>query len=274
MSRKVNRLYERFFYWWGCAVASNPYKVILATLLLTGLCSLGLLNFTSEADGWKIWLPEGSRHSEVLKWKEAHFVEDTRGTITLFSHEDNVLTVEALLLLLDLHQRVQAVEFQGKNYTHACMKIPITNIGLANKGGRRKRRQAGDSEEIEEESDYSHYEDYFNFYGTGDNEDEVDEVADGDDKLDDLPKDIYCDIVETLKDKCGEFSLLEIWNYDEEIISKLSEQDILDAINSLDESPVFGYSTNYTDYLGQVEYDSSGHVVKAKSIRSIWEAIQ
>ena len=32
-------------------------------------------------------------------------MEDTRGTITLFSHEVNVLTVEALLLLLDLHQR-------------------------------------------------------------------------------------------------------------------------------------------------------------------------
>ena len=26
-SRKVNRLYERFFYWWGCTVASHPYKV-------------------------------------------------------------------------------------------------------------------------------------------------------------------------------------------------------------------------------------------------------
>ena len=67
-SRKVNRLYERFFYWWGCTVASNPYKVILATLLLTGLCSLGLLKFRSEADGWKIWLPEGSRHSQVLRY--------------------------------------------------------------------------------------------------------------------------------------------------------------------------------------------------------------
>ena len=119
-----------------------------------------------------------------------------------------------------------------------------------------------------EESDY--YEDYFNFYGTEDDEDKVDEEIEGDDKVDDLPKDIYCDIVETLADKCGEFSLLEIWNYDREIISKLSEQDIIDAINSVDESPVFGYSTNYTDYLGQVEYNSSGHVVGAKSIRSIW----
>ena len=36
------------------------------------------------------------------------------------------------------------------------------------------------------------------------------------------------------------------------------------------ESPVFGHETSYRDYLGQVEFNSTGHVVKAKSVRSIW----
>ena len=57
ISRKVNGFYETFFYWWGCTVATNPYKVILATLLLTGLCSIGLLNFTSGTNCIKIGLP-------------------------------------------------------------------------------------------------------------------------------------------------------------------------------------------------------------------------
>ena len=272
-------LLENVFYWWGCKVASNPYKVIFASALMVGLCSLGLLNFKSEADAWKLYLPAGSHHSTVQSWKQDHFVEDVRGTITLFHHKDNVLTPEALLLLLDLHQEVQAIKYEGKDYSHACLKVPITNIGLADKRTR-KRRHASDTypdvlraleDGPEEDNDYSQYEDYFNFYGTEeafDKSNDDDEYQDN--KVNNLPKDVYCDIVETLKDKCGEYSLLEIWNYDRKIISHLTEQDITYAINTIKESPVFGYATNYTNYLGQVEYNETGQVVKAKSVRSIW----
>ena len=52
----------------------------------------------------------------VQKWKEEHFVENMRATITLFAHEENVLTSEALLLLLDLHKKVRGVKFEGRDY--------------------------------------------------------------------------------------------------------------------------------------------------------------
>jgi hypothetical protein len=39
---------------------------------------LGLFNFQSEADGWKLWLPDSSRHMQTRKWKQEHFVEDVR----------------------------------------------------------------------------------------------------------------------------------------------------------------------------------------------------
>ena len=35
-------LLERFFYWWGCSVASHPWRVISATLAFTAICSLGM----------------------------------------------------------------------------------------------------------------------------------------------------------------------------------------------------------------------------------------
>ena len=296
VSRIAIQIFENFFYWWGRTVASNPYAVILPCLLLTGLCSLGLLNFSSEADGWKLFLPEGSRHLTVQSWREEHFVEDTRGSIALFNHEENVLTSEALLLLLDLHERVRAVRFEGKNFTDVCMRIPVTNIGLSNKRRRRRRRKRSGSslnvggpsigQHSSDDDDYEDYEypDYINFYGTGQEggendytngpdqqQDTATPAAAEDDELDGLPREVYCDIVETLEDKCGEFSLLEIWNYERDVISKLSQQDIIDAINTVDESPVLGYETDYTSYLGEKEYDNTtGHVVKAKSIRSIW----
>ena len=272
---------QRFFLWWGCTVALNPLKVILATLLITGLSLFGMLNFSSEADGWKCYLPEGSRHSKVQKWKDEHFVENIRGTITLFTHEENVLTAEAIRLLLDLHQRVSAVQFDGKNYTDACLKVPITNINFAEKGTRRRKREATSIESItsnfstsETESDeLIYYDDYVNFYGSEWSESDSDEAnkLDNSRTLDGLPKDIYCALVETLQDLCGEFSLLEIWSYDPKRIEKLEDQDVINDINTIDESPVFGYLTNYSsNYLGQVEINLTGHVVGAKTIRSIW----
>ena len=36
-SWRVTRWFERFFYSWGCTVASHPWKVIAATLIVTGL---------------------------------------------------------------------------------------------------------------------------------------------------------------------------------------------------------------------------------------------
>ena len=275
---KASHLFERFFYWWGRTVASNPWKFIAATLVMTGLGSLGLLDFKAETNGWKMWLSEGSRYSLRQQWKSDHFVEDVRGTITLFGHEDNVLTPEAMLLLLDLHERVRAVEFEGRNYSDVCVKVPISNV-LRSKSQRKKRHELerevaswNPKEVLEpiEKGDYPLYEDYFNFYGTEVIEEVEGHGFDMDDKLEGLPKDIYCDIVETLEGKCGEYSLLEIWKYDREIISNLTQQDIINAINSVDESPIFGHNTNYINYLGRMEYNSTGHVVKAKTVRQIW----
>ena len=267
---------QKFFHWWGCTVARNPLKVILATLLITGLSLFGMLNFSSEVNGWKIYLPEGSRHSKVQKWKDEHFVENVRGTITLFTHKENVLTAEAIQLLLDLHQRVKAVQFEGKNYTDACLKVPITNINLAGQGRRRRRKREATpiesvtSKSVTENQDYIQYDDYSNFYGPEWSENVANKL-DTSTTLNGLPRNIYCALVETLQDICGEFSLLEIWNYDQNKIRMLEDQDVINDINTIDESPVFGYKTNYSsNYLGQVKYNITGHVVSAKTIRSIW----
>ena len=47
------------------------------------------------------------------------------------------------------------------------------------------------------------------------------------DILDDIPADIYCNLVETLNEKCLESSLLEIWKYNEEEIRGLTQEKII-----------------------------------------------
>ena len=65
-------------------------------------------------------------------------------------------------------------------------------------------------------------------------EGEMEESSD-EDYLSSLPPHIYCDLVTTIDKRCAETSLLEIWDFDRDIINNLTTQDILDAINTLEE---------------------------------------
>ena len=80
-----------------------------------------------------------------------------------------------------------------------------------------------------------------------------------------LPRNVYCDLVETLKTRCFEQSLLEIWMYNEDVINKLSTHDIVNAINTLERSPYFGFKYDYSKLLGSIKRNKTGHIVSAKA---------
>ena len=80
-----------------------------------------------------------------------------------------------------------------------------------------------------------------------------------------IPLDQYCELVRSLETKCFEQSLLEIWNYDENVINSVYQDEIIAEINKYDRSPYFGYAFNYTTLLGGVKTNQSGNVVSAAS---------
>ena len=66
----------------------------------------------------------------------------SRGHIAFTTHEDNVLTPEGMLKLLELHRAVNSVNVDGMTYSDFCFKIPITDLfGGGDKKKSRKRRQ-------------------------------------------------------------------------------------------------------------------------------------
>ena len=79
-----------------------------------------------------------------------------------------------------------------------------------------------------EDGDYYDDIDYAKLFGTYDavseEEIEVQQVDDG--LIGNLPREIYCHIVETLKDHCAEGSLLELWDYSQERIEGLSREQV------------------------------------------------
>jgi len=80
-----------------------------------------------------------------------------------------------------------------------------------------------------------------------------------------LPPNIYCDLVTTLNTKCKESSLLEIWKFREDLINTATQQEIIDAVNLLDISPWYGYQKDFSETLGGISRNSTGHIVAAKS---------
>ncbi len=120
-------------------------------------------------------------------------------------------------------------------------------------------------EESEDYDEYDYYgDDYYDYSNEPKNDPEQDHLAD------ELPPDVYCDLIETLNDKCLETSILEIWKYDEEVIRSLTKEDIIKAINEVKESPHFGHEFDYTGLLGDIKRDENGSVVAAKSAIHVW----
>ena len=85
-----------------------------------------------------------------------------------------------------------------------------------------------------------------------------------------LSSDVYCSLVEAAEYKCYERSILEIWGFDKNIIEKLTDEQILEDVNSVETSAVFGSPTNFTSMLGNIERDSSGRLVKAGTSLETW----
>ena len=80
-----------------------------------------------------------------------------------------------------------------------------------------------------------------------------------------IPLEQYCSYVKDLETKCFEQSLLEMWNYNENIVNALTEEDIIGAINQYDRSPYFGYAFNYTSLLGGLKTNVSHGTISAAS---------
>ncbi|XP_046328844.2 protein patched homolog 1-like isoform X1 [Haliotis rufescens] len=69
---------------------------------------------------------------------------------------------------------------------------------------------------------------------------------------------------------CRVSSLLDLWSFDKATIDGLSQQDILDAVNTIKVSPVFGNSLDVTTLLGVRTENGSGHITGAQALTSTW----
>ena len=278
-----------FFFWYGKLIATNPLPAIIFCCLVTALCSFGLIGLSKSKGPYEIWIPKNSDFNHARKWKSDHFQQKQKKHIGLVEAE-NILTRNALLEILDLHEAVantkvlvsDLVSSNGSipsssprnvSWEDICTKVPA----LPNIFKRRRKRFSVDISRREDVPFHEHFEHHSTPYGI---EEFIPSTKFGQPTASRkrrqaswfsyLSSNIYCGLIKLSKKQCYERSILEIWGYDRDTIAGLTDEEIIEDLNSADTSAVFGIKTNFSSMLSGIERDESGRIVKAKITILIW----
>ena len=247
----VNGL-EQLFYKYGCAIAHNPAVFITICLALTAVFSAGLMKFTMEERPFKLWIPQDSNFIKVMRWQQENFPTQFRAHVALYEAE-NVLDKSVLLEILRVHEAVANASTPEATWPSICAKLPSIPDSIFS----RRRRSANQTDV--RKKDFSHKKRV-----------KRDQDEEGIDWSIKLPRNLYCGYLEAITQECMEHSILEIWGYDRDYISGLSPEKIIQDINTIEKSAVFGFPTNFTEMLGDVERDDEGRVIRAGAARQLW----
>lgn len=84
-----------------------------------------------------------------------------------------------------------------------------------------------------------------------------------------LSTNLFCGIVNRLPIGCMIKNILELWDFDEEKISRLTKDDVLHALHSRNVSLTTGHEANFQHLLSGVETNDT-HIIAATGILSHW----
>ncbi|KRT78479.1 Hedgehog receptor [Oryctes borbonicus] len=79
-----------------------------------------------------------------------------------------------------------------------------------------------------------------------------------------------CDLLDFLANTCMEQNILELWDYKEKAIEKITKEDILEKVNRYKRHPVFSNLIIYEDLLGGIVRNKSGHIISATHLHTLW----
>ena len=99
---------------------------------------LFLFHFSVESRAEKLWISPKSPYISNKEWLDSNFPRNIRHHSALFVAEENILTPDSLLHMLELHNKVLEIKADNKTWTDLCYRIPIADIFLTK---RRKKRQ-------------------------------------------------------------------------------------------------------------------------------------
>ena len=86
----------------------------------------------------------------------------------------------------------------------------------------------------------------------------------------------YCQFVKSAATVCLEDSILELFaedgEFSEEVFEDLTDEAVLEAVNTKNKSGLFNTEKNFTKLLSEVSRNTSGHIVGARVATITWVA--
>ncbi|KAG7164111.1 NPC1-like intracellular cholesterol transporter 1-like, partial [Homarus americanus] len=231
---------EKFFYRYGKSVATHPKKYIAACFLITAFCCLGFFNFYAENRPEKLWIPQDSDYVNTLNWQAVNFPNNQRVELTLYE-ADNVLTARYIQEMYRQQKAVHDITVTDKynrslTQDNLCFRVPALG-GEMHQELRNVKAQLFPDRDLDSELDWS--------------------IA--------FDKGIYYQFYEKMPTACLELSILDIWGKNQTIIYSLTDEDVINGINTANISAMYSYPINFKKFLGDIKKNTTGHVVGARS---------
>lgn len=67
---------------------------------------------------------------------------------------------------------------------------------------------------------------------------------------------------------CVIFSIVDIWNFNSARIEKDSQEQIIEKINTVKNSPTLGHPINFSELLGGITRDERGRIIAATAVKT------
>eukprot|EP00095_Tigriopus_kingsejongensis_P001088 maker-scaffold193_size270907-snap-gene-0.15 protein:Tk01088 transcript:maker-scaffold193_size270907-snap-gene-0.15-mRNA-1 annotation:"hypothetical protein DAPPUDRAFT_306990" len=282
---------ERFFFFYGKAVANRPGWFIFLCILIVSASGSGLMKFYSENVGHKLWISEASSSRKNVDWLWENYPPSFRFASLIFEAED-ILVPEVIQSMYSIHKEIEAIKtVHGEGWRDNCQMVPVfkaPDISQILSFGRRKRdtqniTEPADGFETSFQDDFFSEDDGFGNVGLDDipanTTDETNGMLDMAEAFsaDSYPQP-YCDIVEGIETACFEMSILELWandgSYDDQTdsdIASLTKRSIIDKLNQVNTSGVFLIQRNFSSFLSEITYDpTNGQIIAARATVMRW----
>ena len=112
----------------GQKVAKQPLVFVPICVVLCGFLSIGLLNFTTEVNPYKLWIPSKSDFVRNTDWLWKNFPPDTRYHSVIVT-ADNVLKPDVSMHVAEIHRVIAGVQSaEGRTWEKQCYKIPVVDL--------------------------------------------------------------------------------------------------------------------------------------------------
>lgn len=247
--QRLSEVVEHFFYELGLRIARSPLKWIIGSAVIVLISLSGLYFFHQEKNPIRLWVPQDSEFVRDTEWMFEKFDQSLRLENMILT-ADNILEPEILAKLNEITKQIISIQTPDQiAWTDICFKVPVIS-GIAHRT--KRSDQTDDFFEIEPEVLI--------------NKTIFEPAVHANPEL-------YCHIVNNLPKACLLNSILDIWEYDTNVILHKSKEEIIKDINKIKISPTLGHPLNFTELLGGIIKDENDRIISATAVKTQWAII-